>query len=64
MRKILFILYWVVMVYSGDSGRLSYRAEKEPQFVHDGRWLHFVSNLGRDTYISAGSTVIFFERND
>ena len=63
-KIILFILYWIVMIYSGDSGRLSYRTKEEPKFVQDGRWLHFLNNYGKDTYVSAGSTVIFFEQND
>ena len=64
MKKLLFILYWLVMVYSGDSGRRTFQTAEKPQFIHDGRWIQFVDVNGRDVHVSSGSTIIFYESND
>jgi len=60
MKK-LFLLYWIISVYSGDTGRLTFRTEEHPKFIQKGRWIQFVDFEGRNTCISAGSTVLFYE---
>lgn len=63
MKK-LFLLYWLICVYSGNSGRLMFRTEKCPRIIHNGRWIYFVNEHGKETYISARSNVIFYESED
>ena len=63
MKKItvLFVLYWLVVVYSGSSGRRIFKTVEKPEFIYEGRWIRSINKDGDEVYISAGSTVIFWE---
>ena len=61
MKKLLFVLYWIVVIYSGNSGRRIFKTMERPIFDYSGRWIHFTDTNGKDTYISAGSTVVLYE---
>ena len=64
MKKLLFVLYWLVMVYAGDRDRIYFRAKECPRFLLDGRWIQFVDIYGKTVYVSTGPAVTIREQDD
>ena len=61
MKKLILIVAWVIHLYSGDHGHLSYVSKDFPKFLHGGRWVHFVDKYNREHYISGSSTIVIKE---
>ena len=62
MKKLLLILFWLIRVYSGSSGRLTFRSAEKPSFEFDGRWVRFVDiEDKRPIYLSAGTAMMIWE---
>ena len=62
MKKLILILAWIIHLYSGDRGHISYISKNRPEIIHNGHWVHFVDNDDREHYISGGSTIVIKEQ--
>ena len=64
MKKLIFVLYWLVIVYSGSNGGRTFHTEVMPQFIWYGRWIKFVDDAGKEVYVSSGTNIVIYESND
>ena len=62
MKKLLLVFFWLIRIYSGSTGRLTFRSAEKPIFYCDGRWVRFIDiDDKRPVYLSAGTAMMIRE---